>query len=118
GQHARGERPAPAGQIHKGAARADHADQSFQVGVAAGSGRPLYITQVGPAHHTDASAAPGLGGDPVQSIVAVFHLVVVGQPFAFTGVAAAYILYHHRVAALDVAVVDLTAVLLAVGSAY
>ena len=118
GQHARGERPAPAGQIHKGAARADYADQRFQVGVAAGSGRPLYITQVGPAHHADASAAPGLGGDPVQSIVAVLHLVVVGQPFAFTGVAAAHILYHHRVAALDVAVVDLTAVLLAVGSAY
>lgn len=118
GQHARGERPTPAGQIHKGAARADYADQSFQVGVAAGSGCPLYITQVGPAHHTDASAAPWLGGDPVQSIVAVLHLVVVGQPFAFTGVSAAHILYYHRVAALDVTVVYLTAVLFAVGGAY
>lgn len=85
------------------------------MGVAAGSGRPLYITQVGPAHHTDASAAPWLGGDPVQSIVAVLHLVVVGQPFAFTGVSAAHILYYHRVAALDVTVVYLTAVLFAVG---
>ena len=118
GQHARGERPTPAGQIHKGAARADYADQSFQVGVAAGSGCPLYITQVGPAHHTDASAAPWLSGDPVQSIVAVLHLVVVGQPFAFTGVSAAHILYYHRVAALDVTVVYLTAVLFAVGGAY
>ena len=88
------------------------------MGVAAGGGRPLYIAQVGTAHHADAPAAPGLGGDPVQGIVAVLHLVVVGQPFAFAGVAAAYILYHHRIAALDVAVVDFTAVLLAVGGAY
>lgn len=90
---------APAGNVGKGAARRDHADERLQMRVAAGRCTPLHIAQVRPADHAHAAVAPFLPGEPVQRVVSVLHLMVAGQKIALAGAAAAHVLNDERIAA-------------------
>ena len=99
GHHAGFKAAAPAGNVGKGAARRDHADERLQMGVAAGRCAPLHIAQVRPADHAHAAVAPFLPGEPVQRVVSVLHLMVAGQKIALACAAAAHVLNGERIAA-------------------
>ena len=76
------------------------AEHGFQVGVPAGSGSPLHVTEIRAACHAHITIAPGLGSNPVQGIVAVFHFIIVGYPAAGTAVSAPHILQNHCIPSL------------------
>ena len=118
GEHPGVEGPAPPGHVDKSAAGAHHADESFQVGVAAGRGGPLDVPQVGAALHAHTAGGPGLGGDPVQGVVPILYLVVIGDPLPVAFAAAAHVLDNHGIAPLHIAVVDLPAPLFSIGGAH
>src|SRR5262245_10964922 len=62
---------------------------------------PLHDPPIGATDHADLAVAPGLGGDPVERIVAIGALLMEWIELAFRRVAPADVLHHHDVSAID-----------------
>ena len=59
------------------------------------------MPEIRAADHSNSSVRPGLLGDPVQRVVAVWAFLPENVELAFGSIAAAHILQHHRVAVVQ-----------------
>src|SRR5699024_8964807 len=72
--------------------------------------------QIGTACHAYLAVAPWLSRDPVQGVVSVFYLKMLGQPFSCAVFPASGILDHYGIASLDKTPVDFCTAGFSIGS--
>src|SRR3954469_19619025 len=79
----------------------DNRRNGLQMGIVQQCDFPLHNAEIRAADHPDFTVRPGLRGDPVERVIAVEALLRKRAEYAVRAVAAADVLDHDGVAAID-----------------